>query len=400
MKLAFCAFLWLFATLCSVPTTYALDIDSKAQKAGPKTESKELAPPSPRDFAYAMEKRKPLQVIKGGADTPVCVAKTAGDTKRFAAAVDFAESTGSYSLVIWQGGSCQLEKYFPPFDRETRPESASMHKSVVALLVAAAIADGYISGPDARTGDYLEEWAGDPRGDITVRQLLTMSSGLNPHSMEGGAESPAMRYVMNPKDARAETLEVQSGDVPGTVFNYLPLNTQLLLMVLESATGMHYVDYASKRLWQPLDAADSYVWMYTQPSMPRAYMSLLAPARNWLKVGLLIKDYGRYGDQQLIPRELIEQATSPSRNNPNYGWQIWLGTHYLPRRFYYSNESGPFVAMSEPFHVDDMIFFDGHGGQRVYISRSRDLVIVRQGDIRPDWDDARLPNLVLEALDE
>jgi CubicO group peptidase (beta-lactamase class C family) len=407
MKLARCTFLWLFATLCSVPTTYALDIDSKAQKAGPKTESKQLAPPSPRDFAYAMEKREPLQVIKGGSDTPVCVpaADLADDPStafpaQFAEVVSFAESTGSYSLIVWKDGSCQLEKYFPPFDRDTRPESASMHKSIVALLVAAAIGDGSISGPDARAGDHLPEWANDPRGDITLRQLLTMSSGLQSLSMEGGPESPGMRYIMNPDDARAATLGLLAGDEPGTVFNYLGANTQLLLMILESATGMKYVDYASTRLWQPLEAADSYVWMYVQPPMPRAYMSLLAPARNWLKAGLLIKDYGRYGGQQIISRELIEQATSPSRNNENYAWQMWLGTSYHSQRFYFQGETGPSVKMSEPFLVDDMIFFDGHGGQRVYISRSKDLVIVRQGDIRPDWDDARLPNLVIEAIDK
>lgn len=401
MKLARCAFLWLLATLCGIATSYALDSHAPkaGQKAEAKAESEALAPPSPRDFAYAMERLEPLQVIKGGADTPACVPSDA-DPTRFADVIDFAESTGSYSLIVWKDGSCQLEKYFPPFDRDTRPESASMHKSIVGILVAAAIADGHISGPDARTGDYLDAWANDPRGDITLRQLLTMSSGLQPLSMEGGAQSPAMRYVMNPDDAKAATLEMQLGDVPGTAFNYLGANTQLLLMVLESATGMNYVDYSSARLWQPLDAADGFVWMYTQPSMPRAYRSLLAPARNWLKAGLLIKDYGRYGGQQVIPREWMEQATSPSHSNVNYGWQLWLGTNYHSQRFYNQEGTGPSVKMSEPFGVDDMIFFDGHGGQRVYISRSKDLVIVRLGDIRPDWDDARLPNLVLEASDK
>lgn len=58
----------------------------------------------------------------------------------------------------------------------------------------------------------------------------------------------------------------------------------------------------------------------------------------------------------------------------------------------------PPATASEPFLVDDMIYLDGFGGQRVYISRSLDLVIVRMGESRPDWDDTKLPNLVIEAL--
>ena len=53
-----------------------------------------------------------------------------------------------------------------------------MSKTVAALLAGRAIADGHVAGVDARIGDYLEEWAADPRGDITVEQLLTMSGGL------------------------------------------------------------------------------------------------------------------------------------------------------------------------------------------------------------------------------
>ena len=316
-------------------------------------------------------------------------------------AVSYAESMGSYSLIIWKDGRCQLERYFAPFDRDIRPESASMHKSVLGILVAAAIADGYIDGPDARIGDYIEEWRDDERGDITLRQLLTMSSGLMPLSRKGGMASEGMRYILGPGDARAATLERPLQDTPGTVFHYLNFNSQVLLIALESATGMEYVDYASERLWQPLDAADAYVWDYAgKAQMPRAYTSLLAPARDWLKIGLLLKDYGRYGDSQIVPRELVEEATTPSQVNPNYAWQMWLGEVYQKARFYNEEKTGPSVPMAEPFATDDMIFFDGFGGQRVYVSRKEDLVIVRQGDMRVDWDDAALPNMVLSISDE
>lgn len=363
-------------------------------------EARKPASPSPRDYATAMERLEPLSVIPGGADVSPCDSP-ADATSHYADAVDYAESMGSYSLIIWKDGQCQLERYFAPFDRDLRPESASMHKSIVGILVAAAIADGYIDGPDVRIGDYIDEWSDDERGDITVRQLLTMSSGLAPFSREGGMASEAMRYILGPEDVRAASLGRPLQDPPGTVFHYLSFNSQLLLILLEEATGMSYVDYASERLWQPLDAADAYVWDYAgKTPMPRAHMSLLAPARDWLKVGLLLKEYGRYGDTQVIPRKLIEEATAPGEVNPNYAWQMWLGEVHQKERFYNEEETGASVSMSEPFAVDDMIFFDGFGGQRVYISRKEDLVIVRQGDMRVDWDDAALPNLVLSGSGE
>lgn len=374
----------------------ALSVHAGDDDTGPD-QARKPAPPSPRDYATAMERLEPLSVIPGGADVSPCD-PPADATAHYADAVDYAESMGSYSLIIWKDGQCQLERYFAPFDRDLRPESASMHKSIVGILVAAAIADGHIAGPDVRIGDYIEEWKNDERGDITLRQLLTMSSGLEPFSRDGGMQSEGMRYILGPDDVRAVTLARPLGLAPGTEFHYLSFNSQLLLIVLESATGMDYVDYASERLWQPLDAADAHVWMYTGRSkMPRAHMSLLAPARDWLKVGLLLKDYGRYGDEQIIPRELIEEATTPSQVNPNYAWQLWLGEVHETARFYNAEKTGASVPMSEPFAVDDMIYFDGFGGQRVYISRKEDLVIVRQGDMRVDWDDAALPNRVLGA---
>ncbi|MEQ8515724.1 MAG: serine hydrolase, partial [Chromatocurvus sp.] len=192
---------------------YAADGETAAE------EQSKPAAPSPRDYAYAMERLEPLARIRGGDDVSVCDAE-ADQPERYADAVDYAESMGSYSLIIWKEGECQLDRYFAPFDRDIRPESASMHKSVVGILIAAAIADGYIAGPDARVGDYIDAWRTDARGEITVRQLLTMSSGLEPLSREGGMASDAMRFVLGPEDARAMSLGRPLRETPGTVFHY------------------------------------------------------------------------------------------------------------------------------------------------------------------------------------
>lgn len=353
-------------------------------------------------YATAMARHSPLGRVSGLPERSLCPEVSVAAMEKYRDALDYARDMHSYSLIVWRDGVCELAHYFPPYTRDLRPESASMHKSVVGLALAAAIADGFIDSVDDPIGKYLSAWEGDPRGKISLRDVVTMASGLEPLSVSGGIDSPAANFVIGPVDARQVVLNRPVQHPPGSVFHYSGFNTQLLLLVLEAATGERYSDYLSRRLWQRIGAGDAFTWNYaasavSQQSMPRAYTALLAKAEDWLRVGLLIKNFGRFMGEEILPKAMLEAATRPSKANPNYAWQLWLGTTYQSQRFYNQQQSGPAIPMAEPFLVEDMIYFDGFGGQRVYISRSEDLVIVRQGDMRIDWDDAILPNRVLRA---
>lgn len=352
------------------------------------------AAPAGPDYATAMERHKPLGKVSG--DWRPGFQAGDGATK-YEDALRYAADMQSYSLLIWRDGALELEHYFPPHTPDLRPESASMHKSVVGLLTAAAIADGHITSADDRVGDYIPEWDNDERGDIKIRNVLTMSSGLEPLSSEGGLTSEAYKYIYDGQDARTTTLGRPFKGEPGEEYHYMGVVSQLLVIILESATGQSYIDYFSERLWKPIGADDAYVWLNEEDGFPRGYSALLARASDWLRLGLLIKDEGVFDGQEIIPASLVNEATSSSTANPNYGWQIWLGVEHDEQRFYNDAKTGLNVLASEPFLVDDIIYFDGFGGQRVYISRSEDLVIVRQGEMRFDWDDAMLPNLVIKA---
>ena len=377
----------LMLSACANTTAIESETDSSNQKA-----TAAFAPPA---NSAAMQTAKPLGLVSG---RPISLNEAFSEPNRFADAIEYAENLSSYSLLIWHKGALRLEKYFNGFDAELRPETASMHKSVLGLLIIAAIEDGFIESVDTRIGNYIESWNESPEGDITVRQLLTMSSGLNSLSREGGFDSQAIKFFSGRVDARATILGLRLQTQAGANFSYANTNSQLLALVLESATGKAYKDYLSERLWKPIGADDASVWYYEENGFPRTFSSLLARSRDWLKVGLLIKDGGAYQGQQIIAPELMKAMTSPSTNNPNYGWQIWLANVYENKRYYNDLKLGIAVPVSEPFNADDMIYFDGFGGQRVYISKSQDLVIVRTGDTRMDWDDSALPNMVIESL--
>ena len=205
---------------CGEPQTAVGDgnnnADVKVTGTDDNGESKQAPPPADW-YATAMQRHKPLGRVTGDLKP---LADAGADDGRFDAVMTYAEAQQSYSLLIWQGGKLVLEHYFPPYTADLRPESASMHKSVLALVVAAAIADGFINSADDRIGDYIKPWSGDVRGDITLRQLLTMSAGLKPLDREGGMQSEAVSYWMNGANARRTLLNLQPEHEPGTVFYY------------------------------------------------------------------------------------------------------------------------------------------------------------------------------------
>jgi CubicO group peptidase (beta-lactamase class C family) len=104
------------------------------------------------------------------------------------------------------------------------------------------------------------------------------------------------------------------------------------------------------------------------------------------------------GNRQVVPASWIKTMTTRSAKNPNYG-MLWFGSPYRAERRYSSDPRYKYkVDSSAPYLADDLMFLDGYGGQRVYIVPSKQLIIVRIGLTRRDWDDAGLPNAVLAGL--
>lgn len=350
--------------------------------------------------ATAMQSYDNLGLVKG-APKPLPEAGgtlIANPQAVFADAISYAADTKSYSLLVWWKGNLVLETYFDPYDQNVRPEPASMHKSLLGLVTAKAIADGLIESADTPIGTYIDTWKDDPRGEITVRQLLTMSSGLAPLSYEGGEEAPARKFMAGTLDARATLLNMQLEEGAEPHFHYINTVSQLLMLTLEEAIGQPYVDYLSEQIWQPIGAEDAYVYYFEEDGFPRGYASFLATAKDWLRLGLLVKDNGAFGGGQVIDASVVKALKAPSELNPDYGWQIWRGETYEENRFYNDEKAGFSVYASAPYLADDLVYFDGFGGQRVITSETEDLLIVRLGDTRTDWDDAKLPNLVIGAL--
>ncbi|WP_439534220.1 serine hydrolase domain-containing protein [Polymorphobacter sp.] len=322
---------------------------------------------------------------------PDAIAPGPATTPALADAITLSDAAKSVAFLVWHKDRLLLERYAPGAGPATRTQSQSMHKSVLGLMVALALTDGLIPSLDAPAANWLGTWIPQPLGAITLRHLLDMTSGLAlPPPGETGRDSFANR-LFNASDIAAVARTAPQVKAPGTAFEYNNVNPQLLVAVLEKASGQPYEALLSRRLWSRIAEHPGALWMDRPGGTPHGYCCLIATARDWLRIG-----------RALLPgtpllTEAARTALLTPGPNPAYGQLIWHGSPWNKVRAY--RPGGPFgVTHSAPYSAPDLVFFDGYGGQRVYIVPSRQLVIVRTGPVMADWDDAALPNAVLRAL--
>ena len=341
----------------------------------------------------------PLELVREGevASFPEGSPQNAGiSLETVRAAIDYGTSTNSVALLVMHDGKLVVEHYWPGYGVDTRTDPASMHKSVLSLLFGIALDEGHIDSLDDPINKYLQEWSGQPEGEIPLRALLTMASGLEHAPLNFNPFSTSMQMLIG-TDISGTALSYDLALPPFTEFGYNNVNSQLLGMVIEAATGVRYAQFLSDRLWSRIGAPRAFVWLDDDDGMAHTFCCLQTTARGWLAVGNLLLNEGRYGGEQIVPANYLDEALAPSRNNPNYGFQIWLGSPHTQQRRY-SKSTELTVTHSQPYLADDLYYFDGFGGQRVYVIPSAELVIIRTGEQRMDWDDAIIPNLFLRDV--
>jgi len=314
------------------------------------------------------------------------------DPQALVVAEAYATRTNSVALLVYHRGALRYEKYWPGFDRNFRTDPFSAHKTVMGLLVGAAISDGYIKSVEEPAATYIPEWRNDARNRIRIKDLLQMSSGLE---LPVFGTWRGLRITFG-SDLAASVLGLKAAKPPGTDFQYSNANAQLLGILLQNASGKRYAQYLSERLWSRIGAPAASVWLDHEGGMPRTFCCIYTTARGWLQVGRLIMDGGRSGGEQVVSESWIREMTTPAATNPNYGYQIWLGSPPGKERKY--NDKTVKAFHSEPFVAADIRYIDGFGGQRVYMIPSQELIIVRTGEAVFDWDDAVIPNAILRGL--
>jgi CubicO group peptidase (beta-lactamase class C family) len=316
------------------------------------------------------------------------VVKEPGTSReKLARAVDalFAPEMGeTRALIVMKNGRIVAERYAEGYHENTRFVSWSMAKSVTGVMIGMLVSDGRLRLDETAP---VPAWQrpGDPRGEITLRQLLQMRSGLrHSEAIDPVYESDEVRMLfLDGRDDMARYAEDQPLEAePGRKFEYSSATSVILAdlaaRVLSPAPNPEnrrqaVADYLRTRLFEPVGMKSMLPEFDASGTLIGGSL-IHGTARDWAKFGEFLRNKGSVKGAQIIPRQWIEFMVTPSPREAQYGAQIWLNRTPTNGDSSLFPERGP----------KDLFACIGHLGQYVMVSPSRGLTVVRLGKTQDD----------------
>ena len=257
---------------------------------------------------------------------------------------DFAKYK-TVGFVVVQHNRIIFEQYWKNYSPLSLSNSFSMAKSVISLLIGCAIDDGKIKSVEQPVSDFLPQWTSYDGKVLTIKDLLTMSAGVEwDESYSSLFSKTTQAYYGN--DLWKLTLTEKLIEKPGVRFNYQSGVTQMLAFVVQKATGKNIADYASEKLWTPIQAEEDAQWSLDHKGgMEKAYCCLNSNARDFARLGQLILNKGMWNGFQVVDSNYIKEATTPAtwlKYTPEtklgetkvssvpctfYGYQFWIANY-------------------------------------------------------------------------
>jgi CubicO group peptidase (beta-lactamase class C family) len=292
-----------------------------------------------------------------------------GIQSSFSAAAKYSAERGGVSFLVMKDGRVVAEEYPNGGDANRARELASGTKSFSGVMAACAVQDGLMNWDD-RVSDVITEWKSDPRrSQITVRQLLSLSSGIPGGQLatRGGKVPSYSDAVLT--EANADPGEkFQYGPTPYQCFGEYMRRKLTAMGKVASGRGRSSVvlDYLDERVFHPIGLSYRF-WRRDREGNPHLPSGAYLTAREWIKFGEMV----RLGGKGVTTPNLLNECLKPQGAGRNYGLTWWLPT------------ANPGSRMPEVFMAA------GAGGQRLYVIPSEGITTVRQAPINlGDSDDA------------
>ena len=272
---------------------------------------------------------------------------------------DYMADQRSAALIIVIDGEVVLEEYGLGFGPEGKWTSFSVAKSVTSTLVGAALADGDIESLDDPVAKYIDGLKGSAYEDVSVEQLLTMTSGVRWNEDYSDPNSDVALFLDHePLEGMDATVSYMRG-LPrvapaGEEWVYKTGETNLIGVLISEATGRHLADYASEKIWIPAGMQQDATWLLGESGSEISGCCIQAATRDMARFGLFILEGATVDGSSIVPDGYITGATtkqadigSPGRG---YGYQWW------------TYDDGSYAAQ-------------GIFGQGIFIDPARNLVI-------------------------
>ena len=315
-----------------------------------------------RDAAFRALDRLPILakanvVPASGTPSPL----PTGAPLKLAADVDaYMAGQRSAALLIVHKGQLRLERYGLGFDATGRWTSFSVAKSFTSTLVGAAVKDGYIKSLDDKVSLYIPDLKGSAYDDVSVRQLLTMTSGVKWNEDYADPNSDVAKFNNHKPEEGVEALvsymRKLPRDVPaGTRFLYSTGETNLVGTLVQQATKKPLATYLAEKVWGPAGMEQQATWLLSKTGKEIGGCCIQAASRDYARMGLFILNGTMVNGQSIVPDGWWADATTKRTDigvpGRGYGYQWW------------TLDDGSFMAR-------------GIFGQAIFIDPKRQLVIV------------------------
>ncbi|SEA42604.1 serine hydrolase domain-containing protein [Psychroflexus halocasei] len=283
-------------------------------------------------------------------------------------------------VIVLKDEEIRLEKYAENVDEKTLWTSFSMAKSVSSMLLGVALKEGDIKSLDDHLKKYIHEFEGYDYGEVSVRQLLTMTSGIGWSEDYEDPNSDVAQMYQNPcvgDESHILTYmkSLEFEHKPGTHWNYSTGETDLVGILIQKATGKSLAEYLSEKIWKPWGMEHCAYWLADECSnLNIGGSGLSASLRDYARLGHLMLNKGQRDEMRLLSEEWMADATSLLQQTDEQGG----GYGYLWWRF----KNGSYAAV-------------GIFGQMLYVNPDQNLVIAQVAA----WPKASSKELVKERLE-
>jgi CubicO group peptidase (beta-lactamase class C family) len=238
----------------------------------------------------------------------------------------------SAALLVVHDGKLRLERYGLGFDAAGRWTSFSMAKSVTSTLMGAALQDGAIRSLDDKVSQYLPQMKGSAYDEVSIRQLLTMTSGVRWNEDYADPNSDVARFNNHKPEEGVDSLVSYMRKLPreapaGTRWNYSTGETNLVGVLLAEAIRKPLATYLSEKIWVPAGMEQSATWLLSRSGKEISGCCIQAATRDFARLGLFILDGARVDGRSIVPDGWIADATTErvgtGQPGRGYGYQWW-----------------------------------------------------------------------------
>jgi CubicO group peptidase (beta-lactamase class C family) len=288
--------------------------------------------------------------IEAGDPAPLIRSKFCNSSEIPEETEDMLHKYDAHALVIIKNDSLIHEQYWDEFSDTSHTNSFSMAKTYCGALLGCALKDGYIRSLDQPVGDFIPEYKEGKKAKITLRNLVTMTSGIDfNESYINPFAYPAEGYYGDDVLAACTCYDV--GEEPGKIFRYLSGNSALLGICIAKAVGKPLSTYMGQRLWTDIQCQQPAWWsLDKKDGQEKGFCCINSNATDFARLGMLYLNYGKWNGKQVLDSDYVAKSIIPydckeddGTQNKTYGYSWWLTQHKGEHIFYARGILGQYV---------------------------------------------------------